>query len=49
MNGKIFENLECDPNEVVDEIKVLSWRWGSSRLKCLCYAWTWDPHNCLVR
>lgn len=39
-NDIIFNNLACDVEEVVEEIKVMSWRWGLSRLEttaCLFY------------
>jgi hypothetical protein len=45
-NKVIFSNGVIDPGEVVDKIKVLSWRWGMSRHKipiCLFYEWCWDP------
>lgn len=39
-------------DEVVDEIKVLSWRWLLGRFKvpaCLFYEWEWSPRDCLMR
>jgi hypothetical protein len=47
LNSKIKNN---DPGEVVDGIKLASWRWGLSRHKipvCLFYEWCWDPGLCL--
>ncbi|RHN76018.1 hypothetical protein MtrunA17_Chr2g0327491 [Medicago truncatula] len=38
--------------ELVEEIKVLSWRWSLTRLKippCLFYEWVWNPKDCLSR
>jgi hypothetical protein len=49
-NKIIFSNGVADPEEVVEEIKLLSWRWGLSRHKipsCLFYEWCWDPGSCL--
>jgi hypothetical protein len=37
---------------LVDEIKLVSWRWGLSRHKipiCLFYKWCWDPGLVLGR
>jgi hypothetical protein len=36
--------------EVVDEIKRLSWQWYIGRLAkrpCLLYEWIWNPIDCL--
>lgn len=48
----IFANEAINNNAKVllDEIKVVSWRW-SLRLKaspCLFYEWSWDPRDCLL-
>jgi hypothetical protein len=51
-NNIIFSNGVAGPDEVVEEIKLLSWRWGLSRHKisiCLFYEWCWDPGLCLRR
>jgi hypothetical protein len=32
-NNAIFSNGIIDPEEVIDAIKLLSWRWGLSRHK----------------
>jgi hypothetical protein len=45
-NNVIFSNGGISPEEVVDAIKLISWRWGLSRHKipiCLYYEWCWDP------
>jgi hypothetical protein len=50
-NNVIFSNGGISPEEVVDAIKLISWRWGLSRHKipiCLCYEWCWDPRLCLL-
>jgi hypothetical protein len=39
-------------NEIVEEVKVLSWRWMMDRVKmpvCLFYEWRWNPRECLKR
>lgn len=41
-NDKFFNNQIKEVGEMVDEITVLSWRWGFTRLKytpCLFYVW----------
>jgi hypothetical protein len=51
-NNAIFSNGVIDPEEVINAIKMLSWRWGLSRHKipvCLYYEWCWDPGLCLGR
>jgi hypothetical protein len=51
-NDRIFNNLICGVAELVESIKVLSWRWMLSRLKgpaCLFYEWCWCPRECLIR
>jgi hypothetical protein len=49
-NNVIFNNGDIESEKVVDDIKLLSWRWGISRHKipvCLYYEWCWDPGLCL--
>ncbi|GAU31714.1 hypothetical protein TSUD_215150 [Trifolium subterraneum] len=44
-NKAIFANGSFFPLVIVDEIKVMSWKWSLDRLKvppCLFYEWTWD-------
>jgi hypothetical protein len=51
-NNVIFANGIFNPKELVDEIKVLSWKWRLVRLKvspCLFYEWSWDPGDCMLR
>jgi len=51
-NARIFTDQRKDGEEVVDEIKVVSWVWTLSRLKIasfLFYEWTWNPRECLNR
>lgn len=50
-NNRIFNNLTCEAAELVEAIKVLSWRWKLSRLKVpasLFYEWYWCPRDCLI-
>jgi hypothetical protein len=51
-NNVIFNNVNKVPLEIVEEIKVLSWRWSVDCLNispCLFYEWTWDPGDCMGR
>jgi hypothetical protein len=51
-NNVIFSEGVFIPREIVEDIKVLSWKWGLARLKnspCLFYEWSWDPGECLAR
>ncbi|KAK2410379.1 hypothetical protein QL285_045745 [Trifolium repens] len=48
-NNFIFNNVRTEPLELVEEIKVVSWKWSTDRLKitpCLFYEWSWDPGIC---
>lgn len=51
-NARIFKNQAKHFDEVLDEIKALSWYWAMSRLRkpsCLFYEWTLNPKECLNR
>jgi hypothetical protein len=51
-NDSIFNAIEMRWDEVVDAIKVLSWRWLLERFKVpapLFYEWEWNPRDCLMR
>jgi hypothetical protein len=51
-NNAIFANEVVNPYALVEEIKVVSWKWSLTRLKlkpCLFYEWVWDPGDCLSR
>lgn len=51
-NNCIFNNEVTRWEEVVHEIKVVSWRWLLGRFQgptCLFYEWEWDPRQCLLR
>jgi hypothetical protein len=51
-NNSMFADGSFSPMEIVDNIKVVSWKWSLSRLKlfpCLFYEWSWDPGDCLLR
>lgn len=49
---KKFNGRNHDVEEVVEEVKVLSWRWMLERMNipgCLYYEWCWNPIICLGR
>jgi len=51
-NDKIFNGRNFEVDEIVEVIKVLSWRWFLSRTKipvCLFYEWILNPILCLGR
>jgi len=48
----IFNEEAFRVDEIVEEIKMVSWRWSLARLKtttCLYYEWHWNPMSCLCR
>jgi hypothetical protein len=51
-NCAIFATGIFSPRAIVEEIKVVSWKWGLVRLKvspCMFYEWVWDPGDCFLR
>jgi len=53
-NERIFKEQRKEVEELVDEIKVVSWFWfwKLSKLRIassLFYEWTWNPRECLNR
>jgi len=51
-NARIFQNQFKHVDELVDEVKALSWCWALNRLRiasCLFYEWCWNPQECLLR
>lgn len=51
-NDKIFNGITVEVEEMVEEVKVLSWRWVLDRTNiptCLFYEWNWNPIYCLSR
>lgn len=52
LNDRVFNNSTADVEEVVEAIKVLSWRRCLSRLPgpaCLFYDWHWNSKDCLLQ
>jgi len=51
-NEGIFNNEIARWDELVEEVKVLSWRWVLGRFNisaCMFYEWCWNPRDCLRR
>ena len=51
-NDRIFNNENARWDELVEEVKVTSWRWFLSRFNspvCLFYEWSWCLRDCLLR
>jgi hypothetical protein len=51
-NSSIFANGNFSPRAIVEEIKIVSWKWCLARLKVIpfmYYEWLWDPGDCLLR
>jgi hypothetical protein len=51
-NGRIFNNVISGIDEMVEQVKVISWHWCMNRVKiptCLFYEWCWNPRECLSR
>jgi hypothetical protein len=51
-NDLIFKEVGFEVDAIVEEIKVLSWRWTLCRLQlppCLFFEWCWDPKWCLAK
>jgi hypothetical protein len=51
-NDVIFNNKVLNAADCVEQIKVLTWRWSTYRLKilpCLFYECVWDPGDCFNR
>jgi len=51
-NERIFNNSNCGVEEILEAVKVLSWKWTLSPLKipaCLFYEWSWNLKACLMQ
>jgi len=49
-NDKIFNDVNFEVDKMVEDAKVLAWRWMLSRMRipvCLFYEWCWNPQWCL--
>lgn len=51
-NDNSFNNRNFVVDEMVEDVKVLTWRWSSDRISmppCMFYEWCWNPRECLTR
>lgn len=51
-NDFIFKEVSLAVDDIVENVKVLSWRWvlGRTHLPaCLFFEWCWNPKLCLAR
>jgi hypothetical protein len=51
-NDRIFNDKHALWIELVEEVKVVSWRWVLGRFNvpaCMFYEWCWCPRECLLR
>jgi hypothetical protein len=51
-NDVIFNNGVVDVEQLVDDIKRISWQWFIGRMASgpyLLYEWCWGPENCFSR
>jgi len=51
-NDRILNNKIGEVDALVEDIKVLSWRWHldwSNSPACMFYEWHWNPKECLLR
>jgi hypothetical protein len=49
-NAFLFKNKAFIVEEVVEDIKRLSWQWFIGRMAkspCLLYEWIWNPIDCM--
>jgi hypothetical protein len=49
-NDRIFNNVTVSAVDVIDQIKLLSWKWFIGRIAkgpFLLYEWNWDPLECM--
>lgn len=49
-NDKIFNDNDFEVDDIVEEVKVLAWKWTMSRMHipaCLYFEWCWNPRRCL--
>ncbi|PNX57638.1 hypothetical protein L195_g058794, partial [Trifolium pratense] len=51
-NDYVFNNVAVIVEEVVENIKVVSWQWFVGRMAkgpCMLYEWKWSPIDCIKR
>jgi hypothetical protein len=51
-NSTIFASGLFSARDIVEDIKVMSWKWSLARIKifpCMFYEWAWDSGDCLLQ
>ncbi|XP_045792042.1 uncharacterized protein LOC123886801 [Trifolium pratense] len=51
-NDCVFNNTATAVEEVLEQVKVLSWQWFIGRMAmgpCILYEWKWNPMDCMHR
>jgi hypothetical protein len=51
-NDKVFNEANVEVDAIVEEVKVLAWKWAMGRMSipvCLFFEWCWNPKWCLNR
>jgi hypothetical protein len=51
-NDFVFNNKNIVRDDIVEEIKIISWQWFIGRAAknpCLLYEWKWGPRDCMRR
>jgi hypothetical protein len=51
-NDKVFNDVNVEVEAIVEEVKVLAWKWVMCRMDlpvCLFFEWCWNPQWCLSR
>lgn len=48
----LFNDVNCEVDAIVEEVKVMAWKWVLGRMRipvCMFFEWTWNPQWCLRR
>jgi hypothetical protein len=51
-NDKVFNDVNIEVEAIVEEVKVMAWKWVMGRMHIpvsLYFEWIWNPHWCLRR
>lgn len=51
-NDKVYNDVNFEVDVMVEEVKVLAWKWVMNRMTipvCLFFEWCWNPQWCLSR
>lgn len=51
-NNKVFNDVNCEVDAIVEEVEVLAWKWVLGRMRipvCMFFEWIWNSQWCLQR